>query len=169
MEVALTPRRKQVLDILPIYKSNRSTIIKLMNINCLSVSKNGCLPDALMELIKSYCFYEPKKYISKSLINIFRKSCSRYTMSLRKKLNIFNYESVPEWCFLAYKAKRSLQAINCKICGEYSSIRICASRWFYNEDDEQYYSSYNNYDPVHPLGWISGRCICSCDEYIDNY
>jgi hypothetical protein len=169
MEVALTPRRKQVLDILPNYKSNHSTILKLMNINCLSVSKQGCLPDALMELIKSYCFYEPKKYISTSLINIFRKSRSRYTMSLLKKQNRFNYESVQEWCFLAYKAKRALQAINCKICGEYSSIRICASRLFYNEDDEEYYSSYNKYDQVHPLGWISGRCICNCDEYNNNY
>ena len=168
MEVALTSRRKQVLDILPIHKSNRSTIIKLMNINCLSVSKNGCLPDSLTELIKTYCFYKPKKYISKSLINIFRKSCSRYTMSLRKKQNRFDYESVEHWSFLAYNAKRSLQAINCKICGEYCSIRICASRIFYNEDDEQYYSSYDNYDQVHPSGWISGRCICNCRQ-IDNY
>lgn len=168
MEVALTPRRKQVLDILPIYKSNRSTILKLMNINCLSVSKNGCLPDALTELIKTYCFYDPKNYISKQLVDIFWKSRSRYTMSLRKKQNRFNYESVQEWCFLAYKSKRSLQAINCKICGEYSSIRICASRLFYNEEDEQYYSSYDNYDQVHPAGWISGRCICDCRQ-IDNY
>lgn len=173
MEVALTSRRKQVLDIQPKHKNenNYSTIIKMMNINCLSVSKNGYLPDALMELIKSYCFYNQKIYISKKLVNIFQKSRSRYTMTLQKVRNKTHYETIPQWSFLAYKNKRALKAINCDKCGDYASIRMCASRIFYNEgtitrsySSGGYDYSYVEYEQLNPMGWLEPRCICDCPE-----
>ena len=88
------------------------------------------LPNEILDIIKSYSFYDKKTYkmikTVKDCIKIIDYNFKYISVSRNKPINGYNTETDEHWAFtynILSNNSIQFQAINCKYCGKYIMSR----------------------------------------------